>query len=185
MHHLPQHVTRAITRFLPSCCLALLFTAGGASTQTKTKTPTQTTSIFTETATSASLLPTVQINSPQTQVGVASYYSRRYHGKRTASGEIYNMYQMTAAHRQLPFGSTVRVTNLRNNRSVIVRINDRGPYIRGRIIDLSLAAARELDMVKAGLVRVQLDSTAPQPARPIAAAAPAPIDPLPEAFFRK
>ncbi|HUS37594.1 MAG TPA: septal ring lytic transglycosylase RlpA family protein [Verrucomicrobiae bacterium] len=169
MPDLPQHVTRAFTRLLLSCSLALLILSGAGCASTQTQ--TQTTSTSNSTSPSASVLPTVQIKSPQTEVGVASYYSRRYHGKRTASGEIYNMYQMTAAHRQLPFGSTVRVTNLRNNRSVIVRINDRGPYIRGRIIDLSLAAARQLDMVKAGLVRVQVDTAIPKPERPIAAAA--------------
>lgn len=80
------------------------------------------------------------------------------------------MNQLTAAHRRLPFGSTVRVTNLTNNRSVIVRINDRGPYKRGRIIDLSLAAARQLDMVKAGLARVQIDPANPRPERSVATA---------------
>ena len=165
MIDLPQHVTTPTARLLLSCSLALLllFGAGCASTHTHTQTE--------PTATSTPALPILQVKSPQTEIGIASYYSRRYHGKRTASGEIFNMYQMTAAHRHLPFGSTVRVTNLRNNRSVIVRINDRGPYIRGRIIDLSLAAARQLDMVKAGIVRVQVD-TAPKPERPIAAAAP-------------
>lgn len=95
-------------------------------------------------------------SSIQREVGVASYYSDRYHGKRTASGEPYNMNEMTAAHRRLPFGAKVRVTNLRNNRSVLVRINDRGPFVRGRVIDLSLAAARKLDMVRAGVTKVEI-----------------------------
>ena len=92
----------------------------------------------------------------QAEVGVASYYAHKYHGKKTASGENYNMHELTAAHRTLPFGSKVRITNLNNNNSVVVRINDRGPFVRGRIIDVSLAAARELDMVRSGVARVEV-----------------------------
>src|SRR5688572_19814052 len=80
-------------------------------------------------------------------VGVASFYANKYHGRKTSSGERYNMHALTAAHRTLPFGSNVKVTNLENNRSVVVRINDRGPFVRGRIIDVSLEAARRLQMV--------------------------------------
>ena len=100
------------------------------------------------------------------EVGVASYYAHKYHGRKTASGETYNMHDLTAAHRTLPFGATVRVTNLTNGNSVTVRINDRGPYARGRLIDLSLAAARKLDMVRAGVARVEVAAgpTPPQPA---------------------
>src|SRR5438105_11555212 len=83
-------------------------------------------------------------------IGVASYYGRQYHGRKTASGEVYDMRKMTAAHRTLPFGVNVRVTDLASNRSVIVRINDRGPFTRGRIIDLSLAAAQKLGIVQTG-----------------------------------
>ena len=96
-----------------------------------------------------------QTDAPMT--GFASYYSKKYHGKRTASGEIYDMYKMTAAHRTLPFGVRVRVTELSGNRSVVVRINDRGPFVRGRIIDLSLAAARGLGIVEAGQARVRVE----------------------------
>src|SRR5688572_26363731 len=80
-------------------------------------------------------------------LGVASYYAAKYHGRKTASGEIFDMNKMTAAHRTLPFGERVRVTNLGNERSVVVVINDRGPFVKGRIIDVSLAAARKLDMI--------------------------------------
>src|SRR4029453_6777882 len=79
-------------------------------------------------------------NQPAPEVGVASYYSESLHGRRTASGERYDMEALTAAHRTLPFGSRVRVTNLSNRRSVVVRINDRGPYVEKRLIDLSYAA---------------------------------------------
>ena len=91
------------------------------------------------------------------QLGLASYYAKKYQGKTTASGEIFDMNKLTAAHRTYPFGTVVRVTRLGNGQSVDVRINDRGPFISGRIIDLSLAAARKLDMVKAGVVEVKVE----------------------------
>jgi rare lipoprotein A len=88
---------------------------------------------------------------------LASYYAEPYHGHRTASGEIFDTYQgMTAAHRTLPFNTFVRVTNKTNGRQVDVRINDRGPFVDGRVIDLSLRAAREIDLVRAGIVPVKL-----------------------------
>ncbi|MGB3469778.1 MAG: septal ring lytic transglycosylase RlpA family protein [Erythrobacter sp.] len=92
--------------------------------------------------------------------GVASYYGRRFHGRLTANGERFNMNAMTAAHKTLPFGTRVRVTNPRNGRSVTVRINDRGPFIRGRTIDLSRAAARKLGIVSSGHASVDLDVVA-------------------------
>ena len=90
-------------------------------------------------------------------VGEASYYGPKFHGKKTANGEIFDMYKKSAAHKTLPFNTRVRVTNLRNNKSVVVRINNRGPYIKGRIIDLSLAAARQIQMTKAGVVPVKVE----------------------------
>ena len=103
-------------------------------------------------------------------VGVASYYAHKYHGKKTSSGERYNMHAMTAAHRTLPFGSNVKVTNLQNERSVIVRINDRGPFTKGRIIDVSLEAARRLQMVSSGTARVRVEPYSPS--EKVTAAAP-------------
>ncbi len=91
------------------------------------------------------------------ETGIASYYSSSLHGRTTASGEVYDETKLTAAHRTLPFGTRVRVTNLGNDRSVIVVINDRGPFAKGRIIDLSRRAARELDFLQEGLTRVQLE----------------------------
>lgn len=88
--------------------------------------------------------------------GKASYYGREAHGKATASGEKFNMNAYTAAHRTLPFGTKVRVTNLANNKSVVVRINDRGPFVAGRIIDLSYAAAKKIKMLEAGVADVEL-----------------------------
>jgi rare lipoprotein A len=89
-------------------------------------------------------------------VGVASYYGPGFHRKKTASGERFNMYKLTAAHRTLPFGTRVKVTNIENGRSVVVRINDRGPFRKGRVIDLSLAAARKIGLVGSGTAKVRL-----------------------------
>jgi rare lipoprotein A len=90
------------------------------------------------------------------EVGVASWYGRDFHGRRTANGEIYDMYARTAAHKLLPLGTTVRVTNLENGRQVVARINDRGPFVDGRIIDLSYALARDLGIVDRGVARVRV-----------------------------
>jgi rare lipoprotein A len=98
------------------------------------------------------------------QVGTASWYGDYFDGKPTASGEAYDMYDMTAAHPTLPLGSYLRVTNLRNGRAVIVRVNDRGPVVAGRIIDLSYGAAEALQFRDKGLQRVRLDLVRP-PAR--------------------
>jgi rare lipoprotein A len=87
-------------------------------------------------------------------VGVASWYGRPYHGRRTASGQVYNMHQMTAAHPTLPFGTRVVVTNLENGRRAMVTINDRGPFVGGRIIDVSRKAASQLGFLNKGLTRV-------------------------------
>jgi rare lipoprotein A len=88
---------------------------------------------------------------------VASWYGPRFHGKRTASGEVYNQYELTAAHRTLPFGTRVRVTNTINNKSTVVRINDRGPYIPGRGLDISYGAAKEIGLLEAGIARVKIE----------------------------
>jgi rare lipoprotein A len=89
--------------------------------------------------------------------GVASWYGREFHGRKTANGERYNMYDHTAAHRTLPFGTLVRVTNLRNGRKTKVRINDRGPWVRGREIDLSYQAARDIGILNSGVEKVFIE----------------------------
>jgi rare lipoprotein A len=99
------------------------------------------------------------------QIGRASWYGRGFHGRRTANGERYDMHALTAAHRTLPLGSYVRVTNPATSRSVVVRINDRGPYARGRVIDLSMAAANVLDMRHAGTARVKIEGLTQEEAR--------------------
>ena len=96
--------------------------------------------------------------SGSSDTGKASYYGDRHHGQRTASGERFDQHALTAAHRSLPFGTRVRVTNLNNERSVVLRINDRGPFVRGRIIDVSRAAAVRLDMLRAGVVPVRVET---------------------------
>lgn len=89
--------------------------------------------------------------------GIASWYGKKFHGRKTSNGEIYNMYDMTAAHKKLPFDTIVKVTNLKNGKSVKVRINDRGPYKKGRIIDLSYKAAQQIGMVKDGVTKVKIE----------------------------
>jgi len=109
------------------------------------------------TLTSPKLRPVRRIKS-----GLASWYGNMFHGRRTASGETYNMNELTAAHRTLPFGSKVKVTDLRSRRSVVVTITDRGPVPEDRVIDLSLAAAKQLRMVGKGVDPVRLDLMAYQ-----------------------
>lgn len=92
-----------------------------------------------------------------TQEGLASYYSTEFHGKKTSSGDVFDKNAFTAAHRSFPFGSRVIVTNLTNGKQVEVTINDRGPVKPERIIDLSLAAAKEIDLVRSGLARVRIE----------------------------
>jgi len=92
-----------------------------------------------------------------TETGLASWYGPPYHNRRGSNGEVYNMNAMTAAHRTLPLGSMVRVTNVKTRRSVLVRITDRGPFIPGRIVDLSLAAARKIDLVQPGVAEVKVE----------------------------
>ncbi|WP_244110147.1 septal ring lytic transglycosylase RlpA family protein [Burkholderia ambifaria] len=97
-------------------------------------------------------------NDEVVQLGMASWYGKPFHGRRTANGERFNMYALTAAHRTLPLGTHVRVTHLVSGRSVLVRINDRGPYVRDRIIDLSMAAAEKLDLSRTGTAQVMIKS---------------------------
>jgi rare lipoprotein A len=107
-----------------------------------------------------------QVKTKPYQVGTASWYGQIFDGKPTASGEPYDMYDMTAAHLRLPMGSFVRVTNLRNGRAVVVRVNDRGPIVPGRIIDLSYGAAQALQFKQRGLQRVRLDLVNPRDVKP-------------------
>lgn len=98
---------------------------------------------------------------PYKKEGMASWYGKRFHGKKTASGEIYDMYSMTAAHPTLPIPSYVRVTSLKNGKSVVVRVNDRGPFAKNRLIDLSYVAAHKLDYLGAGSTLVRVETIDP------------------------
>jgi rare lipoprotein A len=90
-------------------------------------------------------------------LGIASYYADKYHGRKTANGETFDMHAMTAAHKTLPFDTRIRVTNMNNGKQVDVRINDRGPFVKGRILDLSLGAAKKLDMIGTGTAPVRIE----------------------------
>src|SRR5690606_11075038 len=120
----------------------------------------------------------MRARTPYRETGIASWYGRRFHGKPTASGEPYDMYAMTAAHRTLPLPSYVRVTNLSNGRSVIVRVNDRGPFMKNRLIDLSWTAAKKLGFIELGHARVRVElvlpGEEPAPREDVASASVAP-----------
>ncbi len=92
------------------------------------------------------------------QTGDASFYADKFEGRKTANGEIYRHHKMTAAHRTLPFGTQLKVTNLRNGKSIVVTVNDRGPFVKGRIIDLSKGAAGKLDYIRDGVTKVKIES---------------------------
>ena len=112
--------------------------------------------------------------------GIATWYGRRYHGRQTSSGEIYDMYGMSAAHTTLPIPSYARVTNLKNGKAVVVRINDRGPFVEGRIIDLSYTAAHRIGVLAGGAAMVEVESIIPGASGAmVASAPPAPVAPAP------
>lgn len=147
---------RVLTQMVAA--LAVLTTMGaahGPNTMENSSTPTA------PAAQVASANPKSQIAKKPSgkpyEVGPASWYGKYFHGKQTASGEPYNMYEMTAAHPDLPLGTRVKVTNLRSGRFVVVRVNDRGPLVPGRIIDLSYGAAQALGFTAKGVQNVRLD----------------------------
>jgi rare lipoprotein A len=113
-----------------------------------------------------------------TETGVASWYGVPYDGRRAASGEVYDMRQLTAAHRTLPFQTWVEVTNLSNGKQVAVRINDRGPFVKGRIVDLSQAAANDIDMLRSGTTRVRLKVIRPPSAPATPSRTPPNVPPI-------
>ena len=136
--------------------LAVLTTMGAAhGPNSAEKTPANQPNAPVQTATVVAPKP-VKKAKPY-EIGPASWYGKFFHGKQTASGETYNMYEMTAAHPELPLGTRVKVTNLHNDKTIIVRVNDRGPLVPGRIIDLSYGAAKELGFEEKGVQKVRLD----------------------------
>ena len=96
-------------------------------------------------------------NHPQVQIGIASYYGKKFHKKRTANGQIFNMYKVSAAHKTLPLGTRIRVTNLQNRRSLTMTVIDRGPFVKGRILDCSMGAAKKLGFYTTGTANVKID----------------------------
>lgn len=145
--------------FLLSCASSPKFTSK-ESNNSATKTTEQPNTRYSKSKDSKKENVDVYYNlssSLETDDGYASYYADDFDGKQTANGETFNMYELTAAHRTYPFNTMIRVTNLSNNKSIIVRINDRGPFVDNRIIDLSLGAAMQLDMLDSGVQKVQLD----------------------------
>ncbi len=143
-------------RIAPKLAIALLVIGLGAA-----QGPTSSGSVSTQSNISHGFRRKPTRSKPY-QVGTASWYGSDFHGKATASGEPYDMYDFTAAHPTLPIGSWVRVTNLRNGRAVVLRINDRGPSVPGRIIDVSYSAARALEFKARGIQQVRLDVVQPQ-----------------------
>ncbi len=93
----------------------------------------------------------------ETETGIASFYGDEFNGRKTASGEVFNQSKLTAAHKKIAFGTIVKITNLSNNKTVTVKINDRGPFVHGRIIDLSKAAARQIDLIAPGTAKVKIE----------------------------
>jgi rare lipoprotein A len=93
----------------------------------------------------------------ETEKGIASYYGDEFEGRKTANGEVFNQSKLTAAHKKIAFGTVVKVTNLTNNKFVLVKINDRGPFVSGRIIDLSRAAAKQIDLITVGITQIKLE----------------------------
>ncbi|MDP6533473.1 MAG: septal ring lytic transglycosylase RlpA family protein [Candidatus Marinimicrobia bacterium] len=102
-------------------------------------------------------MSTKAVKHQKLMTGISSYYAEDFHGKLTANGEIYDMYGLTAAHKTLPLNTIVRVTNLDNNKSLILRINDRGPYVKGRILDCSYGAALKLGFIAKGTTKVKIE----------------------------
>lgn len=146
------------TMFLPNCLAASVAT--NANTQTTASVTTTAPAAAPTNPQASQQLPvakTIKLAQAANKGGKASWYGPGFHGKRTANGERFNQNDLTAAHRHLPFGTKVKVTNLHNGRSVVVRINDRGPFSRGRVIDLSKAAARLIGVFQSGTAPVLLE----------------------------
>ena len=127
---------------------------------------------------STARLPAPPAKVGSTETGIASWYGVPYHGRPSASGEIFDMEKLTAAHRELPFETWVEVTNLSNGKQVDVRITDRGPFVHGRIIDLSMGAARQIDMVRTGTARVRLKVIVPPLNQPLVNQPPVNLPPV-------
>lgn len=144
-------IAAAAALFLYSCATSPRFTGRESNGSSPASPPTRTE------PTRASVAPNPTGKALLTLEGIASYYADDFHGKLTSNGEVYDMNGMTAAHRTFPFGTRIRVTNLDNGKVTVVRVNDRGPFVEGRIVDLSLGAAKVLGLVASGTARVRLE----------------------------
>jgi rare lipoprotein A len=154
-----HHKTVAVQ---PPPSLAPTASGGGTGTEVGANTSRPSGTLSGASAGTASVPPLEPQGKPlSVEVGLASWYGPPYHNRQAADGSIYDQNAMTAAHRELPMGSLVRVTNLSNNESVVVRITDRGPFVDGRIIDLSLAAAKMIDVYRPGTAKVRVEAYAP------------------------
>ena len=134
--------------FLCGCASAPRYTTGPIHLSTKSKASKKSNNKTTKSK---------NIKHRKVMNGVSSFYAEDFHGKLTANGEVYDMYGLTAAHKTLPLNTVCRVTNLANNKSLILRINDRGPYVQGRILDCSYGAAKKLDFINQGTTNVKIE----------------------------
>ena len=137
--------------------LLLVFLCGCASSPRYTTGPTNLSTKSEASKTSNNTSKSNNIKHRKVMNGVSSFYAEDFHGKLTANGEVYDMYGLTAAHKTLPLNTVCRVTNLTNKKSLILRINDRGPYIKGRILDCSYGAAKKLDFINQGTTNVKIE----------------------------
>lgn len=138
--------------FLVSCASVPRFTSSPPKPRKRTHSAPKTRA---KKPTPPSLSTTARVG--QTYIGIASYYGPNFQGQLTANGEIFDMYGITAAHQTLPFNTVVRVTNLKNDKSLLVRINDRGPFVKDRMLDLSYGAAKKLGIVASGTAKVKME----------------------------
>lgn len=135
----------------------LIFGCSSSPRYATGSTPKKTRSKLKKTSSGSKTVGDSKVKHRKVMKGVSSFYAEDFHGKLTANGEVYDMYGVTAAHKTLPLNTVCRVTNLSNNRSLILRINDRGPYIKGRILDCSYGAAKKLDFLNEGTTEVKIE----------------------------
>ncbi len=148
-----------ITAFFLFCSMGLLMTCTPSprfTTRPEANTSAGMT-VSANTSTESAPLLSARYNAGDSFVGIASYYGPKFHGRKTANGETFDMYGITAAHKTLPFNTVIRVTNLATSQSTLVRINDRGPFIPGRMLDLSYGAARKIGLVTPGTGEVRIE----------------------------
>ena len=162
-------------RLAQGLAIAVVVSLGVAQGPNRSRSAKSVTEAAAEQSMRQAIVPPARSSVRAYEVGTASWYGQDFEGKPTASGEPYNMFELTAAHPSLPLGTLVKVTNLRNRRAVVVRINDRGPVVDGRIIDVSYSAAKVLNFQSRGVQRVRLDVVPPRKAPPTMALLTEPV----------